>query len=243
MNDVKTINRNSHKLTNNLTYNKVFEFGTDPSLPVPPEIKTENDESTHKVIAFVKVEYKGKKNSIKNDVDPHFEVPVEKQEITEVNLVKMKTEDPNANSETDYMESEVKHDTSDGDTDSSEETLAAVKKGKRRRLKAEKENTAKYSKKCKNVKSKLPKVNDGPTEAPKKTRRLRKKVGVKTDTESAFEKNYNCKTKLLSKEEQKQEVEDRKRNNKSAFSCELCGKGFKKENTLMTHKSYHDPVS
>ncbi|XP_073966407.1 uncharacterized protein isoform X2 [Choristoneura fumiferana] len=252
MNDVKAIDRNSHELTYNLACNKVFEFSTDPLLPVSPEIKTENDEGPHEVTAFVDVECKGRKDSIKNDVDPHsFEVPIEKHEVTEVKLVKLKTENSNAHSEAaDYMDTEVKNDTSDYDTDSSEETLAAVKRGKRKRVKAEKENTGKNSKKCKSKsgKSKISKVTkavddvgDKAVEAPKKTRRLRKTVGVKTDTETAFEKKFNCKTKLLSKEEQKQEVEERKRNNKSAYSCELCGKGFKKENTLMTHKSYHDP--
>ncbi|KAI8431650.1 hypothetical protein MSG28_016129 [Choristoneura fumiferana] len=252
MNDVKAIDRNSHELTYNLACNKVFEFSTDPLLTVPPEIKTESDEGPHEVTAFVDVECKGRKDSIKNDVDRHsFEVPIEKHEVTEVKLVKLKTENSNAHSEAaDYMDTEVKNDTSDYDTDSSEETLAAVKRGKRKRVKAEKENTSKNSKKCKSKsgKSKISKVTkavddvgDKAVEAPKKTRRLRKTVGVKTDTETAFEKKFNCKTKLLSKEEQKQEVEERKRNNKSAYSCELCGKGFKKENTLMTHKSYHDP--
>lgn len=250
MNHVKSIDRNTHKLTNNLAVYKVFEFSTDVFLAAPPEIKTENDEIQHEATAFVAVEWKGRKDSVKKDVDPQsFEVPVEKHEA-EVKLVKLKTENANVHSDNDYFESEVKNDTSDNDTDTSDETLAAVKRGKRKRAKAEKENTVKNAKKCKrkSVKSKLTKAakvvdDDDKVEAPKKTRRLRKTVGVKTDTETAFEKKFNCKTRLLSKEEQKQEVEERKRNNKSAYSCELCGKGFKKENTLMTHKSYHDPVS
>ncbi|XP_073966403.1 uncharacterized protein isoform X2 [Choristoneura fumiferana] len=256
MNVIKAFNRKLRQQTNNLTCIKVFHFGTDSFIEIMPLIKNETSESLDEEAKCAETEYIDSENIIKKDASDvnvcALELPIEKRERPRRNFKSrakhimeyIKVElgiDDNADSELDDTVEPGVNDSSDVDSDTSEETLAAVKKRKKSRVTLVKENTAEQPKKCDifNTEDKHP--TDVDTDRPEATTKLRKSVGIKSANTSAVEKKNNRKTKALSAEEQKEKVVKRKKNNKPVYSCDLCEKEYKSESSLKMHKSRHDP--
>ncbi|XP_073966405.1 uncharacterized protein isoform X2 [Choristoneura fumiferana] len=256
MDDIKTIDRQTHKLTNELAQVKVYQFQTQPVLEILPLLIKNEDNEPQKVASYTKEEYlesdDGAEYLYLDDSDDNTNT-IDKVEDIQVKLIK---EDSDAYSDIDDDVEYIPENYTDVDSDTLEETRVTVEK-ERKTVKLG-NNTDKNREVNKNAKTN---VNRNPTEVDtdtsEETIEIRKRVkkllmknkSVTTEDKdyptiesfAFFEKQFNCTAKILSKEEQKQQVEERKRKSTSAFCCDLCGKGFKKKNTLTTHMNTHDP--
>lgn len=245
MNDIKTIDRQTHKLTNGLTKTVLYNFQTHPIFDLE-SLVSENQNGDAQAPNYTEVEY------LESDDGAEYLDIDDEEKGVEVSDIEMVNANFDANTN---VGEDVNYtlETSDVDTDVSAE-LPAKRKGKAIKLDKDSDKYREV-----NVKTKVNELTDVESDTSEETVEMRKKVEMKKlllknsakaieefpykESLAAFKKEYNCTVKLLSKEEQREEVEERKRNNKSAYCCDLCGKGFRDGKKIMAHLSYHDPVS
>lgn len=247
MNDIKTIDRKTHKLTNGLTKTVLYNFQTHPIFDLE-SLVSENQNGDAHAPNYTEVEYLES-----DDGAEYLDIDDEEKEGIEVSDIEMVNANFDANTDVDEDVNYIL-ETSDIDTVVSEEALPAKRKEKAIKLDKDSDKYREV-----NVKTEVNELTDVESDTSEETVEMRKKVERKKlllrnsakaieefpykESLAAFKKEYNCTVKLLSKEEQREEVEERKRNNKSAYCCDLCGKGFRDGKKIMAHLSYHDPVS
>ncbi|KAI8431658.1 hypothetical protein MSG28_016137 [Choristoneura fumiferana] len=184
MDDIKTIDRQTHKLTNELAQVKVYQFQTQPVLEILPLLIKNEDNEPQKVASYTKEEYlesdDGAEYLYLDDSDDNTNT-IDKVEDIQVKLIK---EDSDAYSDIDDDVEYIPENYTDVDSDTLEETRVTVEKER-------------------------------------KTVKLEDKDYPTIESFAFFEKQFNCTAKILSKEEQKQQVEERKRKSTSAFCCDL----------------------
>ncbi|KAI8441633.1 hypothetical protein MSG28_015195 [Choristoneura fumiferana] len=257
MNNIKMVDRETHKLTNGLTLAALYHFQTHPVLDILPAFSENQNKDTQQEPDYTEIEYLETDNGAEYLDIGDSKATIDGDEDIKVEMV---NENSDANSDDDDdVEYKPENDISDVDTDTLEEALVAIER-ERKSVKPGKD-IVKYGEVNKNVKTKVYKYPTGvETDESEETIEIRRKVknkkhllqkhSTKTTTVkkslfkeslAAFSKDFNCTIKVLNKEQQRQEVEERKGNNKSAYCCDLCGKGFRKKSAVMKHLSYHDP--
>ncbi|XP_073966445.1 uncharacterized protein isoform X2 [Choristoneura fumiferana] len=246
MKDIETIDRKTNKLTNGMKREKIFHFLTHPYLQIPPIKREDNDVTPYEEIPntadelYLELDHNFIINNPKiyKNNDPQMIIKKVKLE-KENSMASSESEDGGVDAsenQTNYAVVEIDiteeelcqsdvNTKNDGETD-------LIKKTKSIPIQLDSE-----------ISTKTTKSRAGNTKFSFKSKK-RKKMGDDVyplfDYE-AFEEEFNVKIKLLSIDEQKQEIEEKKKANKSVFCCEMCGKGCNTEKTMKNHLSCHDP--
>lgn len=242
LDEIKAVDRQTHKLTHGLAQVKLYQFQTHPVMEVSP-LYTKNEDS-EKVPSYTEEYLESDDGAEYLYIDDSDDTDViENVEDIRVDLI----EDSDARADVDDKEY-VPDNCADVDADTLEETRATVTKDSNTDNRGINKDAKTVSRYRADVDSDTSEETIEIRKRVNKVLNKKKAAGVAKDypiveSYALFEKQFNCSVKLLNKEEQKRQVDERKRKSTSAFCCDLCGKGFKKIDTLQTHMNCHDPVS